>query len=317
MTQMLDAAQIREATPWPELIGAIGDILESDGPVAPERHVHPVDLAEGGIGSLLLMPAWCEREIIGVKAVTYFPSNSGTSSSTTHSAYVCFDRQTGEPRAVLDGDELTVRRTAAVSALAARSLARPDAARLLIVGTGRLAPNMVRAHTQIRRYDAVQIWGRNPAAAEEVAEVLAGEGLPAEGVANLGEAIGWADVVSCATSAASPVILGEQLAPGTHVDLVGGFRADMREADDAAIARAVLFVDTVAGAVQAGDLAQPLADGVIAEGSIMADLRSVVAGRHPGRRTSEEITLFKSAGFALADLAAARLALRRADHPSP
>ena len=317
MTQMLDAAQIREATPWPELIGAIADILGSDKLVAPERHVHPVNLAGRGTGSLLLMPAWCEREIIGVKAVTYFPSNTGTPSSTTHSAYICFDRQCGELRAVLDGDELSVRRTAAVSALAARSLARPDAARLLVIGTGRLAPNMVRAHAQIRHFDAIQIWGRNPAAAEEVAEVLAGEGLPAEGVANLDEAIGWADVVSSATSATSPVVLGEQLAPGTHLDLVGGFRVDMRETDNVAIAQAVLFVDTVAGAVQSGDLAQPLADGVITERSIMADLRSLVTGRHPGRRTSEEITLFKSAGFALADLAAARLALRRADHPCP
>ena len=317
MTQTLDAAQIREATPWPELIGAIAEIVGSDGSVAPERHVHSVDLAGGGTGSLLLMPAWCEREVIGVKAVTYFPSNTGTPSPTTHSAYVCFDRQSGEPRAVLDGDELTVRRTAAVSALAARSLARPDAARLLVVGTGRLAPNMVRAHALVRRFDAIKIWGRNPSAAEEVVEALAGEGLPAQWAANLDEAIGWADVVSCATSASSPVILGEQLAPGTHLDLVGGFRADMREADDAAIARAVLFADTVAGAVLAGDLAQPLADGVIAEDSIRADLRSLVTGRHPGRRTPEEITLFKSAGFALADLAAARLSLRRADHPSP
>ena len=313
MIQALDAAQIRDATPWPELIDAIAEIVGSDRSVAPERHVHSVDLAGDGTGSLLLMPAWCEREIIGVKAVTYFPSNTGTPSPTTQSAYVCFDRQSGEPRAVLDGDELTVRRTAAASALAARSLARPDAARLLVVGTGRLAPNMVRAHALVRRFDAIKVWGRNSSAAEEVAEALAREGLPAQWAANLDEAIGWADVVSCATSTASPIVLGEQLAPGTHVDLVGGFRADMREADDAAIARAMLFADTVAGAVLAGDLAQPLADGVITEDSIRADLRSLVTGRHPGRRTPEEITLFKSAGFALADLAAARLVLRRAN----
>ena len=312
--RFLDSSQIRSATAWNELIDAIADIIADDGVVAPDRQVLTMDRPGEEPASLLLMPGWINREIVGVKAVTYFPSNVGTSSPTIHAAYLCFDGQNGKLRAVLDGDELTVRRTAAVSALAAKHLARPDAARLLVIGTGQLAPNMARALSEVRRFDAIQIWGRNPAAAGEVAGLLSAEGLPATATLELDEAIGRADLISCATGATSPVVLGEQLAPGTHLDLVGGFRPDMREADDAAITQAALFVDTVSGAVQSGDLAQPLADGIIAEDSIIADLRSLVTSRHPGRCTPEEVTVFKSAGFALADLVVARLALRQADH---
>ncbi|WP_419847096.1 ornithine cyclodeaminase family protein [Candidatus Poriferisocius sp.] len=311
--RFLDSDQIRSATAWDELIEAIADIIADDDVVAPDRQVLTMDRPGEEPASLLLMPSWINREIVGVKAATYFPSNAGTSSPTIHAAYLCFDGQNGKLRAVLDGDELTVRRTAAVSALAARHLARPDATRLLVIGTGQLAPNMARAHSEVRRFDAIQIWGRNPAAAGEVAGLLSAEGFPATATLDVDEAIGRADLISCATGATSPVVLGERLAPGTHLDLVGGFRPDMREVDDTAITQATLFVDTVPGAVQSGDLAQPLADGAIAEESIIADLRSLVTGRNPGRRTPEEVTVFKSAGFALADLAAARLALRQAD----
>ena len=312
--RFLDSDQIRSATAWDELIDAVADIIADDEVVAPDRQVLSMSRPGEEPASLLLMPGWINGEIVGVKAATFFPSNAGTSSSTIHAIYLCFDGQNGKLRAVLDGDELTARRTAAVSALAARTLARPDAARLLVVGTGQLAPNMARAHSKVRCFEAIQIWGRNPAAAREVAELLAAEGLPATATSDLDESIGRADVISCATSATSPLVFGERLAPGTHLDLVGGFRPDMREADDSAITQAALFVDTVPGAIQSGDLAQPLADGAIAEDSIIADLRSLVTSRHPGRQTSEEVTVFKSAGFALADLAAARLALRQVDH---
>ena len=306
----LDAAGIRAATPWPRLIAAVADAVASGAVSAPERHVHPVGLPDGGAGSLLLMPAWADGELIGVKTVTYFPSNAGSAVPSVNAVYVLFDGRTGEPRAVLDGGELTDRRTAAVSALAGSYLARADAERLLVVGTGRLSPNMARAHAAVRSLAGIEIWGRRPEAARSVAEQLRAEGLPAEASADLDASIGRADIVSCVTGATSPLIRGELLAPGTHLDLVGSFRPDMRESDDAAAGRATIFVDTVAGASMSGDLAQPLADGVITEASIIADLRALVAGDHPGRTSDNEITLFKSAGFAAADLAAARLALR-------
>ena len=305
----LDAAEIRAATPWPELIAAIAAAVAEDTVTAPERHVHPVGLPGGGTGSLLLMPAWADGELIGVKTVTYFPSNAGTPVPTVNAAYLLFDGRSGEPRAVLDGGELTDRRTAAVSALAGSHLARTDAERLLVVGTGRLSPNMARAHAAVRPLAGIEVWGRRPGAAASVAEQLRSEGLPAEASADLDASVRRADIVSCVTGAAEPLVRGELLAPGAHLDLVGSFRPDMRESDDDAAARATIFVDTVTGASMSGDLAQPLADGVITEASIAADLRALAAGDHPGRTSPDEITLFKSAGFAAADLAAARLAV--------
>lgn len=310
MMRTLDAAAIRTAMPWSELIAAIAAALAEDAVTAPERHVHPVGLPDGGTGSLLLMPAWAEPELIGVKAVTYFPSNAATPVPTVNSAYLAFDGRTGQVLAVLDGDELTARRTAAISALAAERLARTDARRLLVVGTGALSPNMARAHAAVRPLAGIEVWGRRPEAAAAVAETLRAEGLPAEASADLDASVRRADIVSCVTGATEPLVRGGLLAPGAHLDLVGGFQPGMRESDDDAVARATIFVDTAAGALLSGDLAQPLADGVIAETSIAADLRALAAGDHPGRTSPDEITLFKSAGFAAADLAAARLALR-------
>ena len=239
----LDAAAVRAATPWPELIAAIAAALAEDIVTAPERHVHPVGLPDGGTGSLLLMPAWEDGEVIGVKAVTYFPSNAGTDVPTVNAAFLAFDGRTGQVRAVLDGDELTARRTAAISALAANRLARTDAEHLLVVGTGALSPNMARAHAAVRLITSIKVWGRRPEAAAAVAETLRAEGLPAEASVDLDASVQQADIVSCVTGATEPLVQGELLAPGAHLDLVGSFRPDMRESDDTAASRATIFVD--------------------------------------------------------------------------
>ena len=307
----LDAAAVREATPWNELIEAIAELLAGGTANVPQREMHDVGLPGGGTGSLLVMPAWLDAELLGVKAVTYFPSNTGTDLPTISAGYLLFDGTTGQLRATLDGDELTLRRTAAVSALAADRLARPDASRLLVVGTGKLAPNLALAHAAVRDFKTVEVWGRSPQRAAVTARQIVEHGLPAQPADSLDEAIGRADIVTCATGATSPLVSGALLEPGTHLDLVGSFRNDMREADDAAVLAATLFVDTLEGAVLAGDLAQPLASGVISSSDIAADLASLVTGSHSGRTSDAEITLFKSVGFALSDLAAARLVHRR------
>lgn len=307
---VLDADRVEAATPWPELLVAIADILRSDEASAPARHVHDLPLAGGATGSLLLMPSWVAHDVVGVKAVTFCPTNAGTEVPTVNATFVLFDGSDGRLLATIDGDQLTARRTAAISALAADRLSRPDATRLLVVGTGQLAPNMAHAHAAIRPLDSIEVWGRNPDAAEHVAAALRAAGLPARGAPDLGAAVREAHIVSCVTGATAPLVRGADLRPGTHLDLVGGFRADMREADDDAVARATVFVDTVAGALQAGDLAQPIAAGVFTEATIAGDLRALARGEHAGRSSTEEITIFKSAGFALADLAAARLAWR-------
>ena len=226
-----------------------------------------------------------------------------------------FDGETGQPVAVMDGEELGSRRTMAASALAARSLARSDAARLLVVGTGQLAPNAVEAHCAVRAVRTVEVWGRAPQKAAAVVDAAARAGIEASVVDDLDAAVARADVISCVTSATEPLIKGALLSPGTHLDLVGSFKPDMRESDDECITRATLFVDTAEGATLAGDLSQPMAAGLLDADEIAADLRALATGDHPGRSSADEITIFKSAGFALEDLAAAQLALAQAELP--
>lgn len=311
--EIYDAAAIRLATPWPALMEAIAETLADLEASAPERHVHPLPLPGGSEGSLLVMPAWRSGDVIGVKAVTYFPTNAGTATPTINAGYLLFEGGSGRLVATLDGDELTVRRTAATSALAARYLARPDARRLLVVGTGQLAPALALAHASGRDLTSLEVWGRRPARAQAVVEVLAREGVRAALAEDLDVAVARADLISCVTGANEPLVAGRLLQPGTHLDLVGSFRADMREADDDALRNSALFVDTRAGARRSGDLAGPLAAGVLTESEVLAELADLVTGRHRGRSAPEQITLFKSAGFALADLAAAQL-VRQARH---
>ncbi len=315
--QVFDAAEIRAATPWPALMEAIAQMLADPEAFAPERHVHPLPLVRGVEGSLLVMPAWRMGDVIGVKAVTYLPTNSQLTSldnsvPTVNSGYLLFDGKSGKLVAALDGDELTTRRTAAASALAARYLARPDTERLLVIGTGQLAPALALAHSHGRNLKSLEVWGRSATRAGAVVDILATEGVTADVAADLEAAVARADAISCATGATEPLVAGRLLRPGTHLDLVGSFRADMREVDDEAVQRATVFVDTKAGALCCGDLAGPIAAGVFDESEVNSDLAGLVAGEHPGRENDDQITLFKSAGFALADLAAARL-VRKAD----
>jgi len=224
---------------------------------------------------------------------------------------VLLDAETGAPTALLDGTALTLRRTAAASALAADLLARPDSAVHLMVGTGALAPHLIAAHAALRPIRETRIWGRDPQKAAALAARLAAIGISAIAVADLAEAARTADIVTCATLAAKPLIRGEWLRPGTHVDLVGGYTPQMREADDAAVRRARIYIDTEAVLQEAGDIVQPLRTGVLAREAIVGDLFALARGECPGRRDPAEITLFKSVGTALEDLAAAELAVSR------
>ena len=240
------------------------------------------------------------------KLVTVMPG----AHPAVHASVLAVDRVSGAPLAVIDGEALTLRRTAAASALAARSLARPDARRLLLVGCGRLAGWMARAHAALRPDVQVAVWGRRAESSRWLADLLRQEGLAAEAVHDLPQAVAQADIVCCATTSTEPLVQGDWLRPGTHLDLVGGFRPHMREVDDAAVAAARVVVDTYAGALaEAGDLTQPLARGVIARTHIVAELAELLRGERAGRLGPGDITLFKSVGTALEDLAAAECVL--------
>lgn len=304
------------ALSWARLAQALTQGLV-DGAQVPPRHVHRLGRGPAGEDSLLLMPAW-NRRVIGHKLVTVMPGNPAAGRPTVGATYLLLDRASGEPLALLDGEALTLRRTAAMSALAASRLARPDAQRLLIVGAGRLAPWMLRAHVASRPgLSSVAVWGRRPEAAQAMidqvlpalAQELAASGrrLPTiEAVASLAGAVTGADIVSCATTSTQPLILGRDLRPGTHLDLAGGFRPDMREADDEAVAAARVVVDTAQAWSEAGDLVQPMAAGRIGRDHPVIELAALLRADDPGRRDAGEITVFKSVGTALADLVAAQ-----------
>jgi len=305
---ILDENATRAALPWAPLIRAIREQFVA-GCEMPVRHHHTISMPNEEDGTLLLMPAWLPGKYIGVKQVTVIPGNTARGLPAVAAAYFLSSGKTGESLAVLDGGELTARRTAATSALAADFLARDDARKLLIVGAGRLSLNLIQAHSSVRPVSSIRIWARRIDQAAQVAQRAKSMGFSAEPVEELEAAVRDADIVSTCTLSHSPLVRGGWLQPGTHLDLVGAFKATMRESDDEAVRRSTLFVDTRGGATtEGGDIVQPIASGVISETDIAADLFDLCRGRHVGRKGNEEITLFKSVGAAIEDLAAARLA---------
>jgi alanine dehydrogenase len=317
--QILSAADVAAALTPGLLVDALRSAFRSPIEV-PVRHHHTIDKAGEPAATLLLMPAWhgagAGGGYVGVKIVTVVPGNARRHKATVVGSYLLLSGETGEPVAMIDGRELTLWRTAAASALAAGYLARPDTAHMVMVGAGALAPYLVRAHAEQFPLDRVTIWNRDLAKAEALAAALDrnvdGRLVRVSATADLDAALAEADLVSAATLSAEPLVRGARLRPGTHVDLVGGFTPDMREADDEAVRRASVFVDTRAGAChEAGDIVQPLRSGVLAEADIRGDLFDLCRGLRPGRTSGSEITLFKSVGTALEDLAAAVLVWER------
>ena len=308
--RIITAAQVEAALDFDHLIERLRQTFRS-GATVPVRHHH--EIGDGSEGTLLLMPAWQTHRHIGIKIVTVFAGNAEKSLPSVMGAYLLLNGSTGEPLALIDGPTLTVKRTAAASALAAAYLARQDCERLLMVGTGALAPYLIQAHAQVRPICNVLIWGRSPAKAERLARKLNRRDFRVAATTDLEAAVRGAQVISCATMASEPLIRGAWLQPGQHLDLVGGFRPDMREADDAAVERSRVFVDTRDGACsEAGDIVQPIANGVMSQDDIAADLFDLTRGERAGRRYYDQITLFKSVGTALEDLGAAQLAFERA-----
>jgi ornithine cyclodeaminase len=308
---MISADAVDRALSFAGLVEALR-VMFRDGAVQPVRHHHTIERPDGGASTLLLMPAWGDFGAagtsagghVGVKIVTVSPDNNIVGKPAVMGVYLLLDGKTGEPQALIDGQRLTLWRTACTSALAATYLAREDASRLLVVGAGALCPFLAKAHSVVRPISQIRIWNRTPANGEKAAEALRRDGFDASAVTDLDDALGWADIVSCATISSEPLVKGARLKAGTHVDLVGGFTPDMREADDEAIRRARVFVDTRAGATkEAGDIVQPLASGVLAADGVLADLFELTRGEKAGRASAEEITLFKSVGAALEDLA--------------
>lgn len=277
------------------------------GCTVPARHVHELASPNGESFTSLIMPAWLEGRYYGIKTINIAPGNAARGLHGLHASYVLYHGVTGVPLALIDGDEITTRRTAAASALAASMLARADASHLLVVGAGRVARLLPDAYRIVRPIERITVWARSPGQAEKLVAELRQRNFDADVACDLEAAAGAADIVSCATLATAPVIHGRWLRPGSHLDLIGSFTPAMREADDDCFCGAALYVDTDEALHKSGDLLGPLSRGVLRSADVVGTLSSLARGEAPGRRSAQQRTVFKSVGTALEDLAAAAL----------
>jgi len=313
--QIISATEIRDNLDASDFIEALRHGFRGDI-IAPVRHRHEISHPGQANSTLLLMPAWTDfvsqghsdDGYSGVKIVNVSPDNAKINKASVQAVYLLSNGKSGEPIALIDGETLTFCRTSATSALASEYLSRNETATMLMVGAGAMAPWLIRAHRAVRPISKTFIWNRSAPAAENLAKQMLQQGIDAEPVEDLRQAVENANIISAATLSEQPLIKGAWLQPGTHIDLVGGFTPKMREADDEAITRASLFVDTMAGGLsEPGDIVQPLENGIIRKSDIKADLFDLTRGKHQGRMNDEEITLFKSSGASLEDLVGAIL----------
>lgn len=298
-----DAEATRAALPFPALISAL-ERMFIEGCEVPQRHQHQL----GQDLTLLIMPAWQLGGLLGIKTVSIAPGNAEQGLPGLFSSYSLFDASTGQPLAMLDGNEITSRRTAAASALAASRLANPASSTLLVVGSGRVAALLPAAYrAAMPGLKRVLVWARRPEAAKELVEQWQALGIEATVADDLAPACAQADIVSCATLAREPLIRAEWLKPGSHLDLIGGFTPQMREAHSDCFVDAALWVDTDEALRKSGDLLQPLAEGVITPASVRGDLAALCRLAPGAAHQANKRSVFKSVGTGLEDLAAARL----------
>ncbi|OLT16409.1 hypothetical protein BJF80_06975 [Serinicoccus sp. CUA-874] len=308
MTLVLDAAAVRESLDPAALVAALREVFAGGGVVAPERSHVPLD--DEHEATLLLMPAWRSGDLLGVKVATHHPRNGERGLPAIHGTYLLLDHATGVPQAILDGTELTRWRTAAASALAADHLAPDEVGEHLVVGAGNVAAAVPACYAAVRRVGHTSVWARDRARAARLVEELREQGYAADVADDLRAAVRRADVVTTATSATSPLVLGEDVSPGTHADLIGSFSPQMIEADEALMTRARIVVDVPEARQTAGELVGPLGRGALDEEDVRLTLADLVSGRETGRETAEQVTAFVSVGTAAEDLAAAALVLR-------
>ncbi|WP_097200692.1 ornithine cyclodeaminase family protein [Variovorax sp. YR752] len=310
-----DEAATRAPLSFERLVPALHAAFAA-GAQVPPRHVHGIETAgsDGSSkGTVLIMPAWSDAGFLGIKTINIFPGNSARGLPGLHATYVLYDAHTGVPLAMMDGNEITARRTAAASALGASFLARQDAHRLLVLGTGRIARMLPAAHASVRPIDELWVWNHRAEGAEALAARWRAEGWNARATTDLEAAVRRADIVSCATLATAPLVRGEWLAPGSHLDLIGSFTPAMREADVLCFAGAQTFVDTEEALQKSGDLLDAMAAGTLRAEEVRGTLATLCRAEYPSRSAAGERTVFKAVGSALEDLTAATLVWQSRD----
>ena len=303
--QFFDQAAVAQALPYPALMDALAAGLQQ----AIESPARSVYTPNGDSSAVLIMPAWKAQQMMGVKLVSIWPGNSAKGQSAVSAVYVLISCEDGNPVAVLDGTELTLRRTAAAAALAARMLARKNSQTLAILGTGSLSAPMAVAHASVMDFKTILVWGRDFKKAQAVVDSLALQGITAQASSDLQATLAQADVVSAASTATEPFIRNDWVQPGTHLGLIGAFTPAMAEAEPALMARAQVFADSREAILQkGGEVLQAIQKGLISASDIQAELAELTADPQRAWRQSEDaITVFKSVGFASLDLIAAEM----------
>lgn len=309
--QIITATDVQFQLCWDTLIPHLRHTYASKFTM-PQRQVMRLSADAGNHDAFALLPSWND-EVIALKAFTYFPQNTAPHSSL-YSQILLFDRQHGEPLALVEGRSVTFWRTAGISALASQLLSREDSSTLLLLGTGNLVPYIIRAHCSVRPIKRVVLWGRNAQKAQACLDAIASE-LPGTHFAvatDLCEACASADVIVSATGSHEVLLHGSWIQPGTHVDLLGNHHADHRECDSALVTSAQVYVDTYLNCLkEAGEILIPIAEGVFHRDDIRGELADLCAGRCPARQSASDITLFKSVGAALGDLATAHAVYKK------
>lgn len=302
----IDNMFIEKHTVFKELIEVLKKNFSEHKLLVPVRHHHDFpNPAVNADSTLLLMPAWNPSKTAGVKIVTVSPENSQFNLPSVQGSYIYLDATKGSVKAIIEAKSLTAKRTAAASALASSYLSKKNASSLLIIGTGALSINLILAHASVRSIKQVYVWGRNFEKAQSICNALQHKNFNIAPVKTIQEKISSVDIISCATLSKTPLVLGTHLKKGQHIDLVGAFKKDMRESDDETILKSSVFVDSYGGIQENGDIKIPLDTGILKKHEIKADLFQLTSGTKKGRTHADEITVFKSVGHALEDLAAA------------
>jgi 1-pyrroline-2-carboxylate reductase [NAD(P)H] len=308
---VISAEQVHAAMSYPYLI----DVLQEGYAGAfkmPPRQVFLLGDEAGAHDAFALLPSWNES-LIGVKAFTYFPTNPGPQYKSLYSQILLFAREHGEPLALVDGVSVTYWRTAGISGLAARLLAREDASSLLVLGTGNLAPYIIRAQASVRPLTTIRIWGRNMAKAQAVVAAMEPV-LPDVAfsvVEDLETACGESDIIVAATGSHEPLVQGDWVQAGTHTDFIGNHHATKRECDTALVTKSKVYADSRDNCFrEAGEILVPISEGVFRKEDVVGELTEMCAGAVSLRVHADEITLFKSIGMAYSDLLGAGLVYR-------
>jgi ornithine cyclodeaminase len=300
--QLFDAEAVHRLLPYENLIPALHKLHEGEMPVGDGVYT---DDPSGTGNMFVTLPGWLGGQLIVVKMVGVFPGNRELDPpvGSVLGAVAAFNAKTGAPVLVADGEAMTYRKTAAISGLGAALLAPPEPQELLVVGAGGLGPHVAMAHVAARpSISRVRIWNLTTARAEALAATLRAQSINAEAALDLDAAVAEADVISCVTMSRAPLVKGVLLKPGAHLDLVGSYLPDMRETDDDAMRRGVVYTCCDRGRDEVGELVLPVATGALRWDDIQGDAFGLVQGRDARRTSQDQITVYKNIGGAHQDV---------------